>query len=84
MSSFCLLISMKLIQRCSDMTHLSACLNGADSQIKLKLILMPNRSLLYLHSNDMNSLKSLFLNKKVITINIIIIKTHKQSWCVIS
>ena len=41
----------------------------------MKLILIPNCSSLYLHSNDVNSLKSLLLNK-VIAINIII-KTHK-------
>ena len=29
----------------------------------MELILIPNCSLFYLHSNDMNSLKSLFLKK---------------------
>ena len=32
-------------------------------------ILIPNCSILYLHSNDINSLKSLHLKKEVIAIN---------------
>ena len=38
----------------------------------MELILTANCSLLYLHSNDKNSLKSLFLEKKFISINIIV------------
>ena len=44
----------------------------------MEMILMPNCSLLYLHSNDMNSFKNEFL-KKVIAINIIVIKTQMKS-----
>ena len=42
----------------------------------IELVLIPNCSLLNLHSNDINSLKSSFL-KKVIAINIIVIKKPK-------
>ena len=41
----------------SNMWLFLAYLNGADSYTKLQLI--------YLHSNDMNSLKHFFLTKKV-------------------
>ena len=40
----------------SDIVMRSFCLLAS-----MELILIPNCSLLYLHSNDMNSLKSLFL-----------------------
>ena len=52
----------------SDTKFLSANLNGADSYTKQQLIV--------LHSNGVNSLKNLF-DRRVITINIIVIKTHK-------
>ena len=42
-----------------------------------KLILRPNCSILYLHSNN-NKLKSLFLEKKVAAINIIVNCLNKQ------
>ena len=44
----------------------------------MELIIIANCSILYLHSNDTNNLKSLFLKKKVIPINIIVIKNHKS------
>ena len=49
----------------------------------MELTLIPDCSLLYLHSNDMNSLKSVFKKKKrVIAINIIVIKkTRIKSVC---
>ena len=40
--------------------------------------LIPNCSLLNLHSNDMNSLKNIF-KKKVIAINIILAESHKSA-----
>ena len=40
----------------------------------MERILKPNCSLLCLHSNDMNSLKCVFLKKKVLSINIIVTK----------
>ena len=43
----------------------------------VELILVPNCSILYLHSNNINSLKSLF-EIKVTAINIIVVKSvHK-------
>ena len=45
----------------------------------MKLIVMPNCSLLCLHSNDVDHLKSLLLKKTIIAINIIVIINHKAS-----
>ena len=39
---------------------------------------MPNCSVLYLHSNDMNSLKSLILKKKGLAMNTIVIKPTNE------
>ena len=48
---------------------------------RVELIIIPNCSLMHLHSNNRNSLKSLSL-KKVIAINIIVIKnTQIKSKC---
>ena len=44
----------------------------------MELIPIPNCSLLYMHSNDMNSLKRFVFTKTVIATNIVI-KTHKLS-----
>ena len=43
----------------SDIVMCSFCLLAS-----MELILIPNNSLLYLHSNDMNSLKSVFLKRR--------------------
>ena len=46
----------------------------------MELILISNCSLLYLHSNNIKLLKSLFLTKKrVLAINIINIENYKLS-----
>ena len=55
-----------------DAQLLSACLNGTDSST--------NSSLLYLHSNNMNTFKSLFL-KKSYSYKYNCYKTNKV-WCV--
>ena len=39
----------------------------------MELILIPNCGLLHLHSNDMNSLNSSFLEKKIVAISIIVV-----------
>ena len=59
----CFVVDMADVEVCSF------CLLASIEQI-----LVPNCSLLYLHSNDMNSLKKLFLKRKVTAINIIVIK----------
>ena len=46
--------------------------------VSMELTLIPNCSSLYLHSNDMNNLKSLLLKKKFIVINKIVIKIETQ------
>ena len=46
----------------------------------MELILIPNCSILYLHSNNRNSSKSLFM-KKVIAINILSQKLQIKSEC---
>ena len=43
----------------------------------MDLILIPKKCLFYCHSNDKKSLKSLFFGKRVVAINIIVIKTNK-------
>ena len=45
----------------------------------MELILVSSCSSLYFHSNDMNSLKSLSLERKVLSTNIIVIKTQIKS-----
>ena len=44
----------------------------------MEMILIPNCSLLYLHSNDTNSLKFILEKKEVIAINIIVIKQQQM------
>ena len=43
----------------------------------IEQILKPNCSISYLHSNDMNSSKSLLEEKRAKATNIIVIKNHK-------
>ena len=55
----------------------------------MELILKPNCSLLYLHSNEMKFEKFSLRRKKrgkkekVLARNIIVTKTHTKNWCVI-
>ena len=44
-----------------------------------ELILVSNCSLLYLHSNDINRLKRFLEEKKVIAMNMIVIKKNTES-----
>ena len=62
-------LAVSFVVNMSDVMMHSFCLLAS-----MKRILIPNCSILYLHSNDMNSLKRLFLKKST---NIIVKRINK-------